>query len=84
MLAFALTCDGATYLIDPPLATLSTLSKRALPETGAAVSIRFATADPIPAGDEPSFLSLGVMEPFLRSSVEPGEKTKDPSDPSES
>ena len=84
--ALEIGCTGEdrTYRIDPLLATLSTLLNRfrLLKE-----SLRLPKGVVVPEGVAASFLLLlssGILGVLWSSTTEPGEKTSDPSDPSES
>ena len=80
--AEACTGDGRTYRIEPVLATLSTLPNRALLEAGADDSFRFPIA--VPPEAPVLVVSNGILGVLWSSPTETGEKTRDPSDPSES
>ena len=71
--------DDRTYRIEPLLATLSTLPNRDLLARDVAESSRLPIVD-----DLELLLSTGKFGVLWSSIMEPGEKTRDPSDPSES
>ena len=91
---FPEACTGRTYRIDPLLATLSKLPNRARLESELVDSLLLLFRLPMAANDDEGasflllllllLLSSGKTGVLWSSITEPGEKTRDPSDPSES